>query len=287
VVTDSTSSLGSAESVRAGLFVVPLQVVIDGTSRPEAAEDGDPDAARPSMVARALRAGKRVTTSRPSPEAFQAVYATCAERGADAVVSVHLSGEMSATVDAATRAAQGAPLPVTVVDTRVAAMALGFAALSGARAAAAGAAAEEVAALVRARARVSSTYFLVPSLEHLHRGGRIGAASALLGSALSVKPLLTLAHGRIQPLERVRTTAKARARLEELGVGALTVAAEQHPSVDVAVHHLDDPVGASQLAERFRGRVSADVRVVVSELSAVLGVHVGPGTLGVVVSPGL
>lgn len=285
VVTDSTSSLGPSEVSRDGLLVVPLQVVVDGVSRPEVLGSDDPAAIGPAEVAAALRAGRRVTTSRPSPEAFSSAYARCAAAGAEAVVSVHLSKHMSATVDAATRAAEVAPIPVIVVDTKVAAMALGFAALTAAAAARSGATAAEVAALASARAELTTTYFCVDNLDHLRRGGRIGAASALLGAALSVKPLLTVVDGRIQPHERVRTTARARARLAELGLGALAGAAGRYPSVEVAVHHLDDPEAAETVAAQLQNRLSGDVRIVTAELSAVLGVHVGPGTLGVVVAP--
>ena len=106
----------------------------------------------------------------------------------------------------------------------------------------------------------------------------------MLGSALSVKPLLTVADGVIQAFERVRTESKALARLEELGLAALARAAGQSARVDVAVHHLDNLDGAVRLVDRLSGRVPGS-DIVVSEVSAVLGVHVGPGTLGIVVSP--
>ncbi|MBA3530246.1 MAG: DegV family protein, partial [Propionibacteriaceae bacterium] len=122
-------------------------------------------------------------------------------------------------------------------------------------------------------------------LEFLRRGGRMGAAAALLGSALSVKPLLTVTNGEIRPHERVRTASKALARLEELGVSALARAAGSHEHVDVAVHHLDNVEGAEALVAQLRGRVAALGDISVSEVSAVLGAHAGPGTLGIVVSP--
>jgi fatty acid-binding protein DegV len=105
----------------------------------------------------------------------------------------------------------------------------------------------------------------------------------MLGSALAVKPLLTVTDGEIRPYERVRTESKALARLEELSLDALARAAS-NGAVDVAVHHLDNPDGARRLVERLQDRVLAG-SVVISEVSAVLGVHVGPGTVGIVVSP--
>ncbi len=279
LVTDSTSSLASEEARSAGIMIVPLQVVIDGRSRAES----DVPALE---VAAALRAGRTVTTSRPSPESFAAAYADLAAEGATAVVSVHLSADISGTCAAAERAAEGAAVPVTVVDCRTLAMAAGFAVLSAAAAAGSGASAAAVARRAQHRARASTTYFYVDSLEFLRRGGRIGPAAAVLGSALSVKPLLTVADGQIRPCERVRTESRALARLEELSLAALASAAGRSEHLDVAVHHLDNEDGAGRLVERLRRRVRGSA-VTLREVSAVIGVHVGPGMLGVVVAPQL
>jgi len=285
VVTDSTASLPAQAAARAQIFVVPLQVVIDDVSRPEATPGGRGDAVTPAAVAAALRAGRRVTTSRPTVEVFAATYAGLAARGCPAVVSVHLSGAMSGTVEAAEAAAASAPVPVSVVDTRTLGMATGFAALAAARAARSGATAAEVSAAARDCAALATTWFSVATLDHLRRGGRIGVAAAVLGSALSVKPLLTVRDGAIIAAERVRTASRAVARLEELSLAALAAAADSHPLVDVAVHHLEDRAGAERLAAGLGDRVRTGGEVVVAEVSAVLGVHVGPGTLGVVVAP--
>lgn len=282
VVTDSTASLSSGQADRYGITIIPLQVVIDECSRPESA-----GGATAALVAQALRAGQRVTTSRPTPDAFAAAYRRLADDGYHAVVSAHLSERMSGTCAAARMAAQESLIPVTVVDTRTVAMAAGYAVLAAATAAEAGADADRVADTVRRSAEVSETYFYVHTLEFLRRGGRIGAAAAMLGSVLSVKPLLRMVDGEVTPYERVRTEARALARLEELAVTALARAAGGSERVDVAVHHLDDAAGAAGLVERLRGRVSTLGEIGTYQMSAVLGVHVGPGTLGVVVSPQL
>jgi DegV family protein with EDD domain len=253
--------------------------VIDDRSRPESEVPA-------AEVAAALRSGRHVTTSRPTPEVIGHVYAQLAAAGHVALVSAHLSALISGTCGAAQVAADAAPVPVTVVDTGTLALAAGFATLAGARAARAGADAAEVADVVRRHAAASETYFYVDSLEYLKRGGRIGTAAALLGSALAVKPLLTIADGQIRAYERVRTESKALARLVELGLAALARAAGRSNQVDVAVHHLDNAKGAAWLVGQLSDRVPAG-RLVVAEVSAVLGVHVGPGTLGVVVSPRL
>jgi len=277
VVTDSTSSLDPAVAARADISIIPLQVVIDDISRPESE-------VLPREVARALRGGRQVTTSRPTPEVMGNTYAKLAGAGYDAIVSVHLSSKISGTCNAAQAAATSVDIPIVVVDSRTLAMAVGFAVLTGAEAARSGAASTEVEASVRRRAAAATTYFYVDSLEYLRRGGRIGTAAAMVGSALAVKPLLTVADGEIRACERVRTESKALTRLEELSLQAMARAAHLNGAVDIAVHHLDNPEGARRLVKRLGGRVSGG-EVVVTEVSAVLGVHVGPGTLGIVVSP--
>lgn len=177
-------------------------------------------------------------------------------------------------------AAKEAPVPVRVVDTGMVAMALGFCALAAAQVAEADGTLDEAVAAAEKRAAGTSAYFYVDTLDYLRRGGRIGAAQALLGSALAVKPLLQLEGGRIEMLEKVRTASKAIARLEE-------IVAERAGTgqVDIAVHHLAAPERATALAERLRERIPGLVDLHVSEVGAVIGAHTGPGLLGAVVSP--
>ena len=273
LVTDSTAYLPADLVASRHVIVVPVQVVVGGQPFDEGTE------ITPAEVAAALRTWSVVTTSRPSPERFAKAYVEAAENGATAVVSAHLSGDMSGTYDSAVLAAREASIPVVVVDTRRVAMAMGFAVLEGARAAEAGADVETVARVVRDRAAASSALFYVDTLDYLRRGGRIGAATALVGQALAVKPILELVDGTVTPLEKVRTTSKALARLEEL---VLERAAGR--PCDVAVHHLDSAARAEALAGHLVSRM-ADSRVLVSEVGAVVGAHVGPGMVAVAVSP--
>lgn len=273
VVTDSTSYLPRGAAEAAGVRVVPVQVVVGG----QAFDDGGEEGAR--RVAEALQAWQPVTTSRPSPERFAAAFAAAAADGATAVVCATLSADMSATYESALLAARDAPVPVTVVDSRTIAMGLGFAVLEGARVAESGAAAEEVAAAVEKRAAAASVLFYVDTLEYLRRGGRIGAARAAVGQALQVKPILGLVDGRVAQLERVRTAGKAIARLAELAVER----AGSGP-VDIAVQQLDSPARADDLAARLAGSLPA-ATVIRSPVGAVVGAHVGPGMVAVVVSP--
>jgi DegV family protein with EDD domain len=156
----------------------------------------------------------------------------------------------------------------------------GFAVLAAARSAAAGADAATVASTAREMAAATRTLFVVDTLEHLRRGGRIGAAASVLGSALAIKPVLHVLDGQVVPLEKVRTSARALHRLVQRALEA----AGEGP-VSVAVHHLAAPEKAERLAAELRGRLPSLRELHVSELGAAIGAHVGPGAVGIVVAP--
>ena len=279
LVTDSTAMLPREAVERHGITVVPLQVVIGAASYDEGADPG----VTAETIAEALRAWTPVSTSRPTPARFLEAYDKACADGADEVLSVHLSGEMSGTLESAQLAARDASIPVRVLDTRQLGMATGFAVLAAAEVLARGGSLEEAADAARARADATTSLFYVDTLEHLRRGGRIGAAAALLGSALAVKPLLAIVEGRIATREKVRTSARALSRLEELAV----TAAGDRP-VDVAVAHLAAPERAETLAAHLGSRLAVNLEdraVVLGEVGAVIGAHVGPGMVAVVVSP--
>ena len=277
IVTDSTAYLPVDLVARQGIWVVPLHVVVGGQQFSEGVD------VTTAEVAAALRRFTPVSTSRPPPQAFLDVYEAAAASGAEAVVSVHISSDMSGTFESATLAASQSPIPVEVVDSRSMGMAMGYAVLSAAQAAQQGQDAKTVAAIAGSRAEAATVIFYVDTLEYLRRGGRIGAASALLGSALAIKPLLALSDGHIKAIEKVRTSARALSRLEELALQAADAAGES--GVDIAVHHLDSQTRAHDLADRLRTRVPSTATVVLVELGAVVGAHVGPGTIAVAVSP--
>ncbi len=280
VVTDSTASLPPEVAQERGIVVVPLQVVIGATVYDEGA-----DGATPELVAQALKDFRPVSTSRPSPAALLEVYEKAASEGADAVLAIHLSGDMSGTHESALLAAGDASIPVTVVDSRQVGVATGYAAVSAADVLDAGGSAEEAAAAARRRADLATSLFYVDTLEYLRRGGRIGAAAALLGGALAVKPLLRIDDGRVANLERVRTSARALSRLEDL-----IVEAAGDLDVDVCVSHLANPDRAADLAARLGNRLATNLDgrdVWCGELGAVLGAHVGPGMVAACVAPRL
>jgi DegV family protein with EDD domain len=280
VVTDSTASLPGDLAAELGITVVPLQVVVGATPHGEGSEG-----ATPETVADALREFVPVSTSRPAPAAMLEVYERLAAEGATEIVSIHLSSEMSGTYESAQLAAQQASVPVTAVDSRQVGIATGFAVITAAEVVAAGGDAAAAAEAAARRAGETTSLFYVDTLEHLRRGGRVGAAAALLGGALAVKPLLAIEDGRVVNREKVRTAARALARLEELAV----VAAGDAP-VDVGVAHLASAERGAALAGRLAGRLADNLEgreVRCGEVGAVLGAHVGPGMLAVCVAPRL
>jgi DegV family protein with EDD domain len=278
VVTDSTASLPGELVASLGITVVPLQVIVGATPYEEGAEG-----ATPGTVAEALREFVPVSTSRPAPALMLEVYEKLAAEGATEIVSIHLSSEMSGTYESAQLAAQQATARVVPVDSRQVGIATGFSVLTAAEVVAAGGSADAAAEAARSRAAATTSLFYVDTLEYLRRGGRVGAAAALLGGALAVKPLLAIEDGRVVNREKVRTAGRALARLEELAVAA----AGDEP-VDVGIAHLASEERGATLAQRLRERLEANLEgreVQCGEVGAVLGAHVGPGMLAVCVAP--
>lgn len=280
VVTDSTASLPAGLVEAARVVVVPLEVIIDGVPHREGIDIS------PAQIIDALRSGAAVHTAHPGPDAFARVYARVAARGAREIVSVHLSSELSGTVTAAGLAAQTAGVPVTVVDSRTVAMALGLSVLAAARAAGGDGGSEPgdgaaVARAAEARAARTTAWFAVESLEYLRRGGRLSALSAALGTVLGLRPVLAVREGRLDVVEKVRTSARARDRVIELAVAD----AAKRDRCEMAVHHLGDAVLAEQVVERLRVACGHGLQAVhVAEISAVVGAHAGPGLLAVIVA---
>ncbi|MGW0434284.1 DegV family protein [Micromonospora sp. NPDC003197] len=275
VVTDSTAYLPAELSGTYGLTQVPLTVVLNGRAGLEGDEISAAD------IVQALDARRvAVSTSRPAPELFAQTYRHLLDQGATGVVSIHLSAELSGTVDAARLAATEVGTDrVTVVDTQSTGMGLGFPVLAAATSAARGAdltAVREAAVDTIGR---THTYFYVDTLEFLRRGGRINAATALFGTALSVKPILHVVDGAIVLCDRVRTASRALARLVDLAVQAAGDA-----EVDIAVHHLGTPQRAAELVATLTDRLGRQLRDrYVTEAGAVIAAHTGPGLAGVVV----
>ncbi|WP_229402429.1 DegV family protein [Micromonospora okii] len=274
VVTDSTAYL-PPELVRARrITVVPLTVVLNGAEGLEGVETSPEDATR-------ALSGRRVSvsTSQPSPEQFAGAYRRLLDAGAGGVVSVHLSAELSGTVEGARLAAAEFGDRVAVVDSRSTGMGLGFPVLAAAEAAAGGADLPEVRGAAVDAIDRTTIYFYLDTLEFLRRGGRIGAAEALLGTALSVKPIMHMPDGAIVVRDKVRTASRGVARLVDLAVEAAGDA-----DVDLAVHHLAAPERAAGLLAALTDRLGERLRsAYVTEAGAVIAAHTGPRLACVVV----
>jgi DegV family protein with EDD domain len=278
VVTDTTQYLPQEVVDRHGLSLVSLYVNWDGRIDRESEMPGFGD-----FYAFLKSGGELPSTSQPSVGDFLAVYEPLLEAGKD-VLSIHLSGGISGTVRAAEQARDALlergtdPDRMVVLDSRTGAAGHGLMAVAAANAAKAGASAQEAAvAAVKVGERMT-ILFAVDTLEYLRRGGRIGAAQAFLGSALKIKPILSI-DSEITPVERVRTQGRAIDRLvREL--------AEQHEAgADVYfIAHAEAPELAERIAERGREIYGADPAFV-SEIGPVIGTHTGPGLVGVTALP--
>jgi len=271
VVSDSNAYLPKRLAEANGLTMLQ-QYVIYGDGRRVHEDDVDLDAFFEEMRS----AEQLPTTSNPTTEDFVAAYEELL-RSAEAIVSVHSSGQISHTVEAATEAAQqlGATDRIHVMDSLSAGGGLGVIALAASRRAAAGESPERVVATAEEARSELKFWFAIETLEFLRRSRRIGAASAWVGSTLRMRPILTMEDGRMKPVERVRTQERALERLVDY-------ARQRHASGADAwiVQHVRSPELADELTERARKVFGTDP-VFCSEIGAVVGAHTGPGLLGI------
>jgi DegV family protein with EDD domain len=276
VVTDTTHYLPRADVERLGLHQVSLHVHWAGRSDREA-DMPDFDAFYGHL--REQRDGELPTTSQPSVGEFLAVYEPLLDAGQD-IVSVHLAGGLSGTVASAEQARAQLedgglePGRLIVIDSETACGGYGCVVLGTAAAARAGMDAHAVAERTRETRRALKMWFAIDTLEYLRRGGRIGAAQAWLGSALKIKPILTV-EAEITPVERVRTSSRAFERMVDY------LRSRRDEGADGwVVQHIQAPGEAERLAERGR-EVFGSEPLFVSEVGPVIGAHVGPGLTGV------
>jgi DegV family protein with EDD domain len=272
IVTDSTAYLPEATVRELGIEVVQLQVISNGVAYDEIT------GITVDEVAVALRANKPVTTSRPNPELFVAAYERLIAKGVDTIISAHLSSELSGTFESAVLASRKVSCQVDVVDSRGIAMMLGFAVKAGAVLANSGGTLAQVSDLVKRKSIGSSILFYVDSLEFLERGGRINSVQARMGTAMKLKPILHMTNGKVEQRELVRTREKALSRMVELVTSTARIKSE------IAIHHVGAQAAAQELAQQVKSKTGlADISV--SAAGAVVGTHVGPGALAIVVSP--
>lgn len=272
VVTDSTSSLTPAMGEKYDLHVIPEYVMFGDQSY----YDGvNLDA---ETFYRLLKNSEKLpTTSQPSVQDFVKFYSALAEK-AEAIISIHISQKMSATLDSARAACQQLPgMAIQVIDSQSVSMGLGMIAIAAARAAAEGKELNEVVSFVEKLIPKVNVIFTVDTLEYLRKGGRIGGATAFLGTALSIKPVLYIKDGRIEPLEKVRTKKRAIGRILDL----MAERAGKTEGLHAAVMHCNVPEEAAALGEEVKARFQP-AELIVTEAGPIIGTHGGPGTLGVV-----
>jgi len=278
VVTDTTQYLPHEVIERHGLHLVSLYVNWDGRT------DRESDLVDYDAFYDFLRgSGELPSTSQPSVGDFLAVYEPLLEAGKD-IVSIHLSGGISGTVRSAEQARDALvergidPARIVVLDSRTGCAGHGLMAVAAANAARAGASPQEAADAAMKLGERMTILFAVDTLEYLRRGGRIGAAQAFLGSALKIKPILSI-DSEITPVERVRTQGRAIDRLVR------ELAEQREAGADVYfIQHVQAPELAERIAERGREIYGRDPEVV-SEIGPVIGTHTGPGLVGVTAVP--
>jgi DegV family protein with EDD domain len=271
VVTDSSARLDPEVLQRWGIRQVPLHVLVDGADLRDGV-DAVPDDVHDHA---------RVSTAGAAPAELADLYREAlADSGGDGVVAVHLSAALSSTFSSAVGAAREFGADVRVVNSRSAAAGVGFVAVAAARSAASGGDVDAVEAAARAAVPRGHAFIVVHRLDNLRRSGRIGTAASWLGTALSLKPLLHVdVDGRLVLSQRIRTISKAHAALVE----AVADVVGDRPAT-VAVHHVDNPDGAAEVAAALAGRLPHLDSTAISDFGPVLSVHVGGGAVGVCVT---
>jgi len=272
VVTDSSAYLPAELVQQYGIYVVPLNVHFNGVLYRD-----NIDITEEEFFAKLATAAELPTTSQPSAGDFVQVFRQAAE-GADGIIAILISSLLSGTYASAQAAKEMLPhIPIAVVDSRSTSMGLGFLALAAARAAQEGKTLEEIVALVESLIPRIRVFFVPDTLKYLAKGGRIGGAQALLGSMLSIKPILQLVNGRVELLEKIRTHSKAIARMVEL----MRQECNERP-VHVAIVNTMAPQKAEELRKQVAEALPHCRELIITGVSPVIGAHTGPGALGVI-----
>lgn len=271
VITDSTAYIPDELLEKYDIHVIPLNVNWSGKSYHD-----NVDISPEEFYERLQNDPELPTTSQPSAGEFQAFFQKLSENYAG-VVAVLISSDLSGTIASALAAKDlVGDFPVEVVDSRLTTMALGFLALKAAEVAQQGGSIQEVADAARSLAGKVRVLFVVDTLEYLHKGGRIGGAKKLLGSLLAMKPILEIVDGKIESLASVRTKKKSIQTM----VSLLQEDAAGKQNLHVSIFHGVAEEDAQAIKESVSGSLQPAM-VVMSKLSPALGVHTGPGTVGI------
>ena len=270
VVTDSLADIPPQLAMDLGITVVPLTV----TFGLESYSDGI-DITPEQFFARLVSEKVLPKTAQPSVGAFEEVYGALAAQGHD-ILSVHASSKLSGTFNSATQAAKSVHgVGIAVVDTFSASLAEGLTVLAAARLAQAGAPLAEVEQAALSAVPKVEIYFLLDTLEYLQKGGRIGKAQALVGTLLSIKPILTLREGEVHDFERARTRARAVERMKE-------VVRANGPYAEMALLHSTTPEEVRKLAEELQP-LCPDQPILAGTIGPAIGTYAGPGLLGMAI----
>ncbi len=277
LVTDSTADIPLQVREKLGISMVPLKVNFGDESYL------DNITLQPAQFYEKLASfGGLATSSQPSPADFYDVYKRLTDEG-HSVISIQLSGAMSGTYQSATiaKSMMEEDADVTVIDSKSASYGYGMLVVAAAEMAQAGASKEEIIAKVHRLREELRLYFLVDTLEYLKKGGRIGKASAVLGSLLNIKPILSIdKEGVVFPFDKVRGQKRAMARIAEV----LEADLKDRPvklTIAVTPGHI---AGVSELAELLKQNLNVQ-HYQEAEIGPVIGTHAGPGTIGLFVSP--
>jgi DegV family protein with EDD domain len=279
IVTDSTAYIPPDLLKQYNITVAP-QVLIWGDETFQDGVDIQPD----DFYRRLETAKVMPTTSQVSPATLKTIFEKLIAEGYD-VLGIFLSAKLSGTMQSAIQAREmlaNAADKIVFVDSCTTAMAMGFHVLTAARLAQSGAGLDECRKLAEEARKHTGVYFVVDTLEFLRRGGRIGGAQALLGSALNIKPLLALEDGRIESVEKIRTKGKALDRLVEIVVEKV---AGRTP-VRIATLHANAEAEARAVLEAATARLDP-VEKFLTSVSPVIGTHAGPGTVGLAYMAGM
>ena len=271
IVTDSSADLPAELVQQHQITVLPCYVMVDD----QTLKDGV-DIQADDFYRRLQAGGPTPTTAQPTVADFQAVYQDLTSQG-DQVVSIHVSGKLSGTLNSAEQAKGSLDgEAVEIIDSRLAAMPLGLVVLEAAALAAEGGSHQEVAEKVRQGLDLHHGLFALDTLEFLQKGGRIGKAQAFLGSVLNVKPILRLHEGEAHPVERPRNRERAMHRLVEL-------VKELGPVRRMAVIHSTDAERMAVLKQELTGLLPAD-QIIEARFGSTLGTYIGPDALGVAIT---
>jgi fatty acid kinase fatty acid binding subunit len=270
VVTDSSSRLQPDELKQFDIRQVPLHVLVDGVDLRDGVDDVPYD----------IHDRPRATTAGATPAELAEIYQQALnDSDGDGVVAVHLSAALSSTYSSAAQTAREFGSAVRVVNSRSAAMGVGFVALEAARSAASGGDLNTVEAAARSAVERGQVFVVVHRLDNLRRSGRIRKGASWLGTALSLKPLLCLdVDGRLVLDQRIRTATKAHAAM----VDRVAEAVGQHRA-SIAVHHVDNHDAADEIGAALTTRLPQIESLVVTDMGPVLSIHVGGGAVGVAV----